>query len=143
MDNELIKQESWWKRNWKWFVPVSGCLAFLILLIVFVGGIIFSVTTAFKESEPYQYALEKANKDEYIVEVMGSPIEQEGMVSGNYKWNDGEKSADFRIPIEGPKGAGTLVINATGDEDSWTYHKIMVILDKTQEQVDLLADEGD
>jgi len=24
MNNELIEQKSWWKRNWKWLVPVSG-----------------------------------------------------------------------------------------------------------------------
>jgi hypothetical protein len=36
VNNELIEQKSWWKKNWKWFMPVSGFL--LILLSVFISS---------------------------------------------------------------------------------------------------------
>lgn len=33
------KEENWWSRNWKWFVPVS-CFSALVLLVGFVALIV-------------------------------------------------------------------------------------------------------
>ena len=43
-DNQLVPRGNWFKRNWKWAVPV-GCLTFFILFIAFiVGGAFFSLS---------------------------------------------------------------------------------------------------
>ncbi len=37
-DNQLLPKESWFKRNWKWIVPID-CLSFVILFFgLLIGG---------------------------------------------------------------------------------------------------------
>lgn len=132
VNNELVPQKSWWKRNWKWVVPVGGCLTLIIGVIVLFASIYFGVTNAMEGSQPYSYAFELINTDEELLEVLGSPIKKDGMVKGNINWNNGNKSAKMTIPIAGPKNSGTLFVDATGKGDTWNYHEIRVEVD-TQE----------
>lgn len=137
MNNELVPQPSWWKRNWKWVVPVGGCMSLIVLFVVFVGSIFYGVTTALEESQPYEYALEKINQDEVLTQQLGSPIEKDGMIQGSYNYSNGDKTADMRIPISGPNGSGTLIVQATGEDDNWTYNVIRVEI-KDNESINLL-----
>lgn len=142
MNNELVPQPTWWKRNWKWVVPVGGCLSLIVLFIVFIGSIFYGVTTALEESQPYEYALKKINQDETIIRQLGSPIEKNGMIQGSYNYSNGSKSADMKIPIAGPDGTGVLIVKATGEGDSWTYNVIRVEI-KDNESIDLLEGESE
>jgi len=126
MDNELVPQKSWWKRNWKWVIPVGGCLTLIVGAIVLFSSIYFGVTGLMEGSQPYEHAFELINQDEDLLEVLGSPIEKEGMVQGNINWSNGNKSAKMVVPISGPKGKGKLYIDATGEGDEWNYHEIRV-----------------
>lgn len=139
MNNELVPQPSWWKRNWKWVVPVGGCLTMIVLLIVFVGSIFYGVTTMFEGSDPYEYAFKKINEDEQLVEFFGAPIVKDGMVQGSLNYTNGNGKADMKIPISGPNGSGMLFIDATSEDDNWTYHEIRVEI-KDNEVIDLLED---
>lgn len=136
MNNPLEPSPSWWKRNWKWLVPVSGCLTLIIILIIAVGSLFFGVTKILTDSQPYEYAFELINKDEYTLELLGSPIEKDGMVQGDFKWSNGNKRAKMTIPIAGPKGKGTLFIDAVAEGDTWNYREIKV--EVSEENVDLL-----
>ena len=142
MNNELIPQPHWWKRNAPWAVPVGGCLTILILLGVTVGSIFFGVTSIIDDSIPMEYALEKINSDPEIIKLMGSPIEKNGMVQGEFNLINDEKSADIKAPISGPKESGTLFIKATAKGDNWTYHEIRVVIQDNNE-VDLMNDDWD
>lgn len=124
MNNELITQPSWWKRNWKWVVPVGGCFTLIIGAVILVASLYFGVTSIIEESQPYEYAFKLINTDEELVDVLGSPVKKDGMVQGNINWNNGNKSAKMVIPIAGPKGSGKLYIDATGEDDAWDYHEI-------------------
>jgi hypothetical protein len=137
MNNELVPQPSWWKRNWKWVVPVGGCMSLIVLFVMFVGSIFYGVTTALEESQPYEYALEKINQDEVLTQQLGSPIEKDGMIQGSYNYSNGDKTADMKIPISGPNGSGTLIVQATGEDDNWTYNVIRVEI-KDNESINLL-----
>lgn len=140
MNNELVPQPSWWKRNWKWVVPVGGCLTIILVIGFFIGSIFYGVTKVIEDSQPYEYALEKINGDEQLIELLGAPIEKDGMVQGNISWKNGKKNADLKIPIAGPKGKGTLYIVANGDDDGWNYDKIQVVV-QDNEEINLLKDD--
>lgn len=142
MNNELVPQPSWWKRNWKWVVPVGGCLSLIVVFIMFVGSIFYGVTKVLEESQPYEYALEKINQDDEITNVLGSPIEKDGMIQGSYNNNNGSKTADIKIPVSGPDGSGVLFIEATGKGDNWTYNVIRLEI-KDNESIDLLEDDSE
>ena len=132
MNNELVPQPSWWKRNWKWVVPVGGCFTLIILAVIAIGSIFYGVTNALEDSQPYEFALEKINTDGDLVNALGAPIEKDGMISGNWNYVNGQKSAKMTIPISGPKGSGVLYIEATGEGEDWTYHVIRVDIEDSQ-----------
>ena len=84
------------------------------------------MANAIEDSQPYEYALEKINADEDLINALGSPIEKDGMVQGSWNYTNGKKSANMVVPISGPKGSGTLFVEATGEDDDWTYDVIRV-----------------
>ena len=136
--NELIQEKSWWKRNWKWVVPTGGCGGCLIIIILFVGGVFTVFTSAFTNSTPYQEALERVNNNEQIVELLGTPIEKDGMMQGSINFSNGDGNANFSIPIEGPKGEGRLYIVGEKRYDEWTYSEMEVRIDQNNEVINLL-----
>ena len=138
-NNQLVEHPSWWKRNWKWVVPVGGCLTLIIIFVVFIGTVIYGVSSAIEGSEPYEYALEQINQDEKMIELLGSPIEKTGIGQSNFSWTNGKKSAEMHIPIAGPKGSATLHVKATGEGDTWNYEEIRVEINEG-ENMDLLED---
>jgi len=131
MNNELVPQPSWWKRNWKWVVPVSGCFTFILLLVIFATSLFFGITGAFEDSQPYEYALEQINTDEDLIKALGSPIVKDGYINGSFNNVNGKKSASLVVPVAGPKGTGTLYIEATGKENNWIYHLIRVEIENS------------
>ena len=142
MNNELVEYPSWWKRNWKWAVPLGGCLGLLVVFILFIGSIFYGVTAVLEESQPYEYALETINQDKGITSALGSPIVKDGMIQGSYNNSNGHKTADMKIPISGPKGSGTLFVKATRNDGDWTYNVIRVEI-KDDESIDLLHEESE
>lgn len=140
MNNDLVPQPSWWKKNWKWVIPLAGCFTLIIIFIIFIGSIFYGVTSALEESQPYEYALEKINQDDEIIDELGSPIEKDGIISANYNYNNGKKTAKLSIPVSGPKGSGTLFVEASGEGDNWTYHVIRIEI-RDNENIDLLEKE--
>lgn len=141
MNNELIEQPSWWKRNWKWVVPVGGCLTIVILFIALVGVGIFGVSKMFSGSEPYTYALEQVQSNEQVIELLGEPIETNGIMQGSINFSNGDGSANISIPIKGPNGEGKIYVVGEKRNDTWTYSELEVRIEENGEVINLL-DEG-
>lgn len=142
MNNELVEYPSWWKRNWKWVIPLGGCLSLIVIFILFIGSVFWGVTTALEESQPYEHALHKINQDAEITNVLGTPIEKDGMIQGSYTYSNGSKTADMIIPVAGPYGSATLFVKASGKGDDWVYDEIRVEI-KDNDNIDLLEEESE
>lgn len=136
--NELIQEKSWWKRNWKWVVPTGGCLTIIILLIVFIGAAVFGVTKLTIGSEPYLEGLAKTQSNEQVIELLGEPIETDGIMQGSINFSNNNGDADIRIPIKGPKGEGTIYVVAEKLNGTWTYSELEVRIDQNNEVINLL-----
>ncbi|GAA4275314.1 cytochrome c oxidase assembly factor Coa1 family protein [Aquimarina mytili] len=141
--NDHIEHKSWFSRNWGWAVPVGGCLTLIILFFVFLGSLIFGVSELITESVPYQDAITMVNEDDYVVDILGEPIETNGIMNGNLSYKNNVGSADISIPIKGPKGEAQLYVVGTKQNDEWTYTEMYVIISETDEQIDLLGYEQD
>lgn len=135
---EGYNRKSWFRRNWKWLLPVGGCLTLILMLMVLVGTLFFGVTKMFANSEPYQYALEQASTNEKVIAVMGEPIEKKGIVSGNMSLSDDDGEANFKLPIKGPKGEGSIVILAVKNYGEWIYKELYVQIEDSEEVINLL-----
>ena len=66
-----IPKPNWWKRNWKWFVPL-GCFSMALLFLAFVGSILVIVFSAMKSTDVYKEALARAKADTAVIEALGS-----------------------------------------------------------------------
>jgi hypothetical protein len=130
MNNELIEQKSWWKRNWKWLVPLSGII--LISLGIFfssgMDGIATDLVQAYADTELYDNALEKAKSDERVTELLGEikPIDQLAILEGHVEYSNDNKTVNSSIRIIGNKGKGSLDISADRMNNEWNYTKINV-----------------
>ncbi|HVT02539.1 MAG TPA: cytochrome c oxidase assembly factor Coa1 family protein [Thermoanaerobaculia bacterium] len=128
---------NWWSRNWKWFVPV-GCLSSLLLIGAFIALIMSFAFGIMKSSEPYKVALSKAKANAAVVEALGTPIKEGYFTSGSVNVSGPSGSAELAIPISGPKGSGTIYLEARKSAGEWSFSKLAVKVDKTTRRIDLL-----
>src|SRR5215216_6533874 len=110
-------------RNWKWMLPV-GCLGLIVAGVALIGGIVFVAMSAIKSSEVYQGALKAAQSHPAAAERLGEPIRDGWFVKGNVKFEAGSGSANFEIPVSGPKNSGTLYVRAVNEGDVWMYERL-------------------
>jgi len=128
---------NWWRRNWKWFVPLC-CFTVALLFLVFVGSIVLIVFSAMKSTDVYKEALARTKADPAVTEALGSPIKDGFLVSGNTNVNGASGESNLAIPISGPKGKGTIYVSATKSLGRWIYSGLVVEVSGAHERIDLL-----
>jgi len=134
-------RRNWWQRNWKWFVP-TGCLTLIAMTVLFVACIVFFVFSVMKSSDAYKIAVARAKSDQRVVAALGTPISEGMFASGKTNLNGPSGEADIGIPISGPKGKATIYAVATKSEGEWSFSKLDVKVDGTEETIDLNETES-
>ena len=109
---EVDDKKNWFQRNWKWALPSFGCLTVIVVFALLFGAMVSKVTDMFKDSVPYSVSMETLQKNELVIEILGEPIEPNGMFKGNINYENEEGTADLKIPVKGPKGEATLLVIA-------------------------------
>lgn len=130
---------TWWRRNWKWCVPVLAALL-LALFAAFVFGILALVFGAMKSSDPYQHAMARVQADPAVTAALGTPIQAGWLVQGNFSSNGPDGDANLSIPLDGPKADGTLFVVAKKHAGQWRYETLAVNVDGGERIV--LADDA-
>jgi hypothetical protein len=128
---------NWWSRNYKWFVPV-GCLTLIALFAGFIALIAFAVMGSIKSSDAYKMAIEKAQQNPIVQQKLGTPLEGGMFVSGSINVSGTSGKADLTIPVTGPKGKGTIYVDATKFAGEWKFNRLEVGVDGETERIDLL-----
>src|SRR5437660_7473067 len=72
-----------------------------------------------------------------VIDAIGSPIVQTGIVSGNSNVNGPTGETNLSIPLSGPKGKATLYVEAKKSADIWLFQTMVVKIEKTGERIDL------
>ena len=133
-----LPRPSWFRRNWKWVVPV-GCLV-PVLACVGLGALIVSLVFGLiKSSDPYRDALSAAKTNTEVRTLLGDPIEAGFLVSGNIQTSNSNGSADLSIPISGAKGSATIYVTGTKTAGVWTYSVLKVTPSTVGTTIDLHA----
>lgn len=132
------QQKSWFGRNWPWVVPLGGCLTIILLFVFGIGAIIFGVSEVITGSEPYEYAVEQATTNELVIDALGDPVETNGIMSGEFTFNNGKGLADFNVPLKGPKGKGKVYVVGTKENGKWTFTELYVLTKEPEEHINLL-----
>ena len=115
-----------------------GCFGTLTLLMAFVVSIALIVFSAVKSTDVYKDALARAKAHPSVIEILGSPIKEGFLVSGNTNVNGASGEANLSIPISGPKGKGTIYVAANKSLGKWNYSGLIVEIEKTHQRIDLL-----
>jgi len=132
------QQPGWFARNWKWLLPV-GCLVPLLCCGTFGAVTYLGVSKVIEGSVAFKTGLDKASANPDVIAALGSPLKTGLGVTGSINETNGNGVADFSMPIEGPKGKGTLVVKGRGTGNTWTYERLEVqVGGKT---IDLMAQE--
>lgn len=132
-------EKGWLSRNWKWVVPV-GCLGLIVMFAGFIAVIFLAVTGAVRSSHVYEIAMSEAQRHPGVIDALGEPIEAGWLVSGNISIDGTSGKADLAIPLEGPRGSGTLYVVADKVAGQWEFERMEVELDATMERVSLSSD---
>ena len=132
-------RKGWWGRNWKWFVP-TGCLTLLLVVGGCIAGLVGFVFSLIKSSDAYKDALAAAQASPAVQKALGTPIEAGLLVMGNIHVSGTSGNADLTIPISGPKGEATIYAVATKSAGKWTFDRLEVAIEDSDERLDLLKE---
>ena len=130
MDNELIEKKIWLKQNWKWSVPATILLVFILGLFLTSNSSegITDIVQAYNDNSLYEMAIKKANSDKRIIQTIGiiQPIDKLAILEGNTVYSNNNNSVLLSVRIKGTKGNGKLDISADKIRTVWKYKKIIV-----------------
>lgn len=145
MDNELIVEKSWWKRNWKWFLPtflVVFSLLFGVILSSSIDGNVTDIAQAYSDNSLYEKAIEKAKTNERVIELIGEiePIDKLAILEGNAVYSNNNNSVELSIRVKGNKGKGKMDISAKKNGNQWEYKKINIRIKNPKEEIQILKD---
>lgn len=133
---EEVQQKSWFSRNWGWLLG-GGCISIIIVVVLLFIGVFYKITDSIKGSEPYSHAFSKAIENEKVIYLLGEPIETNGIGTSNFKYNNGRGEAQLLIPIKGPKGEGSIMVEADKPGDDWIYSELSVVIEGEQGKINL------
>lgn len=139
---ETPLEPSWFSRNWKWLVP-GGCLSALVVFGAFFALVLSIVFGSMKASDPYRLAMDRATVSPAVTQALGTPIKAGFFVSGNISVDGASGSADLEIPLSGPKGKGTVYVEAKKAVGQWTFSRLVFEAVETRQRFDLLEQIGD
>ncbi|MFV8347801.1 cytochrome c oxidase assembly factor Coa1 family protein [Flavobacterium sp. ZB4P13] len=143
MDNELIVEKSWWKKNWKWFLPTA---LFLIGTVLFtslsIDGDVTDIAKAYSENSLYEKAIEKSKTNKRVLQLLGNlkPIDKLAIIEGNAKYSNNNNSIELTVRVKGSKGKGKMDISADKKGAKWKYKKISIRIKHPEEEIKIIND---
>jgi Cytochrome oxidase complex assembly protein 1 len=125
----------WFKRHWKWVVPL-GVLVVGSFALAFALGLVHVM----KQSDAYQIPLGRARSAAAVIEQVGEPMREGWFLQGNIQLVNDGGTANISFPLKGPKGECTVFVVAWKKAGNWHYRRVVVVPDSGR-QIDL-SDPG-
>lgn len=143
MDNELIPTASWWKTNWKWFVPTCIVLFTIVatlLATTSIDGTASNFAQAYSEDSLYTKAIEKVNANHRAKTILGEiePIGKLAILEGDAKYTNDNTSVEITVRIEGSKANGKMDISAYKNGTQWEYKRITIRIKQPKEEIAII-----
>lgn len=140
LNPEQPPQKSWFGRNWPWLIPV-GCFGMLIFVGIIVGLLLMVGMSVLKDAEPYQTAVKAAETHPIVIEHIGTPVKISYMVIGEVNITNDTGKARIAFPVSGPKGKGTIYIEAERADGKWTTKQLLFVKPDDKTKFDLLENK--
>src|SRR5271165_5819583 len=104
-----------------------------------IGAAIYWAFTMMGNSGPARLAFDAASASPVLAERLGSPLKKGWLVSGNIEVSGPSGHADLSMPVSGPKGEGTLYLEAHKQAGLWQLDLLQFGPKDSDQRVDLLA----
>lgn len=123
----------------KWvLVGCGGCLGLIVIGAVFSFGIYFFAMSVIQKTDVYRDAFKRAQDSAEVQNALGTPITTGWTFSGSVNYTNGSGTANFTVPITGPKGEGTMTVKANKSPGTdWQYEVLEVQLLDEERKLDL------
>lgn len=121
------------QRRWAWW-GAGIWAATLLGFVVMVAGLMHG----FKQSEAYRLSLAQAQQNEAVAAIVGRPMKA-GFPMGSLQVNGPRGSASLSYGVSGPKGEGTVHVEATRDLGRWRIDRAVFEDDATGRRIDLVT----
>lgn len=117
----------------------GGCGLMVVAFIALMAGIGALVVMGLRNSDACKEAVEKARASAQVRAALGTPIEQGWWITGSVFINGDGGSAEFSLPVSGPKGSATLYAKAVKTNGKWVFTRLTVVPASTGKAIDVLA----
>ena len=129
MNNELLIEKPWWKRNIVWLV--AAAIIFGIVTICssfFLNGNLDFYALANADPSFYEVALDSANQNQTVVEKFGQlkPVGSKEIYDGKAFYSNNKNSLNIVLPVNGIKKSGTLNLWLHRNSEGWKYDSIII-----------------
>ncbi|MGO9597956.1 MAG: cytochrome c oxidase assembly factor Coa1 family protein [Isosphaeraceae bacterium] len=128
---ESIEQFKVVQRKWaKW-----GVIVYISIAVLFVG-MFFAITAAMKNSDAFKLALARVENSQEATDFLGKPVTT-GMPMGSIEVSGPNGAANLSFSVSGPKGNGTVYMEAVKELGQWHIKRIELEEDGTGRRIDL------
>ena len=128
---------SWLDRHARWKIPL-GCLIVILLFCAFVAVIFTVLDVSFRNSIVYQEALARAGRSPEVASRIGEPLQPGRVLQGQLNVSGSTGSAKMAIPITGPRGKATILLDARKVDGGWVFRTLDVQFEGHLDSVSLL-----
>lgn len=119
------------QRSWaKWGLIVwLGMLAFCVAMVV-------GLSALFKNSEAFLMSMARLSAHQEVVQAIGQPMHA-GIPAGSIQVAGPSGSAKLSFGLDGPKGKGTVYVEASRDMGQWKLERLVLQLDESGRRIDV------
>ena len=119
------------QRKWTlWSLGIWAAFALSVAAAVFI------VISAVKGSDVYKLAVARARASQEVVAITGLPLSS-GFPAGEVKVSGPSGKASFSFGLEGPRGRGTLHVEATKSVGLWNFDRMVFEEAETGRRIDV------
>ncbi len=130
MSNDLIDNDSWTKRNWKWLLPTTIAILFLTFYTIFpvLNNEAPQFIKAYSDTKVFEKAIEIANANPKVKTTIGTieAIDKLAILEGNIIYSNNNTSIASTIRIKGNHKQGKMDFTANKKGNEWIFQKVTI-----------------
>lgn len=106
-----------------WKFVGCGCLALFVIGALGFGGMFYGFSKLMRNNDPFRDSIAAVQANPAAIAALGEPITPGFLMNGNISFNNDSGSVDFKIPVSGPKGKGSIHVQGSKADghSPWVY----------------------
>jgi hypothetical protein len=111
-------------------------VAIVASFVLGIGSLMVAVESIIHSSEIYKMTLKEAQGSPCVSIEFGVPLNPGWMTTGSTEESNAEGSANLNIPVRGPKGKGSLELEAEKQSGVWKINSLVLVHDSKRIKIE-------